>query len=96
MKFALVRQPDTLGRVVLPMDIRRFYGWNIEHPLCLRETADGVVLTSATAETADLCMDMLGRVVIPEPIRKRFAMQACTDLALVPCDDGLHISLLMS
>ncbi len=47
MKFGVVKAIDSLGRIVLPKELRYFYGIEIKDKLLLIPTEDGILVTKA-------------------------------------------------
>ncbi len=97
MHFTIIRQIDKLGRIVLPVDIRRFFGLGPGSSVCFTATEDGIILTPAPAAAENSrTMDTLGRIVIPMSVRQRFRLAPHHSLAVCPMEDGIHLKVLSS
>ncbi len=91
MKFVSIRKVDELGRLVLPIEIRRFYDLNTGDALSVKSTGFEIVLSKDEEADTERCVDELGRIVLPKEIRDKFRIQAKDDLAIIPCEDGIHL-----
>lgn len=50
----IVRQIDALGRVVIPKELRRRYGWAKDDPIEIYVTEEGVLLRKYTPQSPDV------------------------------------------
>ncbi len=91
MKFVSIRKVDELGRLVLPIEIRRFYDLNTGDALSVTSTGFEIVLSKDEKADTERCMDELGRIVLPKEIRDKFRIKAKDNLAILPCEDGIHL-----
>jgi AbrB family transcriptional regulator, stage V sporulation protein T len=54
--LGIVRRIDQLGRIVIPMEIRRVHGWEIGTPIEMFATDKGLVLREYGAEQKKLAI----------------------------------------
>ncbi len=92
MKFVSTRKIDELGRVVLPIEIRHFYGLGDGDRVDIRGTEVDIVISKATEDSSSVKMiDKLGRLVIPKEFRDRLHIKEKDSLAVEPQEDGIHV-----
>ena len=48
--FSVIRKIDKLGRIVIPKDMRDFYGIELETPLVIITTSEGILIRIAKEE----------------------------------------------
>ena len=78
MKFEMKRKIDELGRIVLPIDLRNYYGIKSGDKVVLLPVREGIQLAKAEyfimnqiSEDMAVNVDELGRIVIPKEMRKK-------------------------
>jgi len=49
--FSIIRKIDKLGRIVIPKDMRDFYGIELETPLEIIATKEGILISISTNGT---------------------------------------------
>lgn len=92
-RSGITRQLDNLGRLVVPIDIRRRLGF--EPAEKLEFTVDGdnvhIQLSQTGARGVTRKIDRLGRVIIPVHIRKRLDIEGGTEVDISIHADGVSI-----
>ena len=91
MKFEIKRKIDELGRIVLPIDLRRYYGIENGDTIVLLPVRDGIQVAKAdyfivnqlSTEMA-VVVDELGRFVMPATFRTQYHIEAKDTLCIVP------------
>ncbi len=92
MAFVITRKIDNLGRMVLPVEIRRYYCLSAGDMISLRVVQNEIILTKETERVRfTKKIDDLGRIVIPKHMRDHFHLQKEDCLAVLPCPDGIHV-----
>ena len=91
MKFEMKRKIDELGRIVLPIDLRNYYGIKSGDTVVLLPVREGIQLAKAEyfimnqiSEDMAVNIDELGRIVIPSVFRKQFSLEAKDTMCIVP------------
>ncbi len=88
MKFVTVKCIDNLGRLLIPSEMRRFYGIlpGITVGMTLKDNV--IIISKEITKTQTLKkVDKLGRIIIPKNIRARFN----SVVKIVPCDNEIHL-----
>ncbi len=94
MKFVTKRKIDELGRIVLPIEFRRFFNLSAGDSVEMKATKYDIIISKATAEQENVkTIDELGRIHIPSELRKKFNFEAKALIAMLPFEDGIHLSL---
>ncbi len=93
MKFISIRILDELGRIVLPMELRRLYGLDPGDSVNVIAAPYDFILVKATKGTGALSIDELGRIFLPEALTEKYDIQPGDSLAIVPEENGLHLHL---
>ena len=91
MKFEMKRKIDELGRIVLPIDLRRYYGIDNGDTIVLLPVREGIqvakadyfILNQLPTEMA-VNIDELGRFVMPSSFRTQYHIDAKDTLCIVP------------
>ena len=91
MKFEMKRKIDELGRIVLPIDLRRYYGIENGDTIVLLPVRDGIqvaktdyfVLNQLPAEMT-VAVDELGRFVMPSLFRTQYHIEPKDTINIVP------------
>ncbi len=93
MEFVITRKIDRLGRMVLPVEIRRFYRLSAGDTISIQLGQNEMILKKESYQTGFSYkkMDDLGRIVIPKKMRDHFNLQKKEWLAILPCEDGIHL-----
>lgn len=91
MKFEMKRKIDELGRLVLPIDLRNYYGIASGDTVVLLPVREGIQIAKAEyfimnelPENVTATVDELGRIVIPSAFRNQFGFVPKDTLCLVP------------
>lgn len=69
----IVRRIDDLGRIVIPMELRRTLGINVKDPMAIYVQGDRIILTKHKDSCA-ICGDTSGAMVT---VRDRPVCEAC-------------------
>ncbi len=91
MKFVAIRKMDSVGRIVIPADIRRFYKMDKSASMKISMEGGEIIISHKEASSGAAGADSLGRIVIPSGIRKSLGISAGDFLAVLPCEDGIHL-----
>ena len=98
MKFEISKKIDALGRLVIPIDLRNYYGYENREPLVLLSVRNGIqIAKSDLFITEKLCRDSiitidgLGRIVIPRSFRKKHGFMPYNTLRIVPNETCISI-----
>ena len=91
MKFELKRKIDELGRIVLPIDLRRYYGIESGDTIVLLPVREGIqvakadyfIMNQLPTEMA-VTVDELGRFVMPSSFRTQYHIEAKDTLCIIP------------
>lgn len=91
MKFEIKRKIDELGRIVLPIDLRRYYGIENGDTIVLLPVRDGIqvakadyfILNQLSPEMA-ATIDELGRFVMPSTFRTQYHIEPKDTINIVP------------
>ena len=91
MKFEMKRKIDELGRIVLPIDLRRYYGIDNGDTIVLLPVREGIqvakadyfILNQLPTEMA-VTVDELGRFVMPSSFRTQYHIEAKDTLCIIP------------
>lgn len=91
MKFEMKRKIDEFGRIVLPIDLRNYYGIASGDKVVLLPVREGIQIAKAEyfimnrlPQDMAVTVDELGRIVIPSAFRKQFQFEPKDVLCLVP------------
>lgn len=91
MKFELKRKIDELGRIVLPAELRNYYEISSGETVVLLPVRNGIQVAKTDyfhinqlPEDSAVCVDELGRIVIPTELRKQFNLTPKDVLYFVP------------
>lgn len=91
MKFEMKRKIDELGRVVLPIDLRNYYGITHGDEVVLLPVRGGIQIAKAEFFIMDqlpkdvtVHVDELGRIIIPSVFRKQYGLEAKDTLCIEP------------
>ncbi len=85
MDFTSERDIDDVGRFVLPIDIRKFYGFYEGASVkVISNSSDIIISKTNTNEKHTRKVDRLGRIVIPKKIRTKFDIIGKTNVLVVP------------
>ncbi len=96
MTFVTVRRIDALGRIVLPIDMRRFFHLTPGSAVGFTENGSDIVVRrgeDSDSRVIKYAVDALGRVVIPVDVRRRFRIPPHHALAILPMEDGIYLRL---
>ena len=99
MKFEIKRKIDNLGRIILPIDLRIYYGITQGDTLVILPVRNGIhlsksdhfimnELTDATITT----IDVLGRLVVPAVFRTQYHFKPNDILKIIPNETCMLIS----
>ena len=91
MKFEMKRKIDELGRIVLPIDLRRYYGIKSGDSIVLLPVREGIqvakadyfIMNQLPTEMA-VTVDELGRFVMPSSFRTQYHIEAKDTLCILP------------
>lgn len=91
MKFEMKRKIDELGRIVLPIDLRNYYGITSGDKVVLLPVREGIQIAKAEyfimnqlSKDMAVTVDELGRIVIPAMFRNQFHFEPRDVMCLVP------------
>ena len=92
MKFELKRKIDNLGRIVIPVDLRTYYGITQGETLIILPVRDGIQIAKSEyfimEELPDIesivKIDSLGRLIIPSVFRNQYHFNSQDILSIVP------------
>ncbi len=89
----IVRCVDDLGRIVIPMELRRERGIKVKDPLSITREGNQIVLAPRTKIDDGIVrkVDDLGRIVIPMELRRALGINSKDLLAIFT--DGERIIL---
>jgi bifunctional DNA-binding transcriptional regulator/antitoxin component of YhaV-PrlF toxin-antitoxin module len=91
MNFEIKRKIDELGRLVLPIDLRRYYGIESGDTIILLPVREGIQIAKAEffimnqlPQDVATKVDDLGRIVIPLVFRNQYKILPKDTMCLVP------------
>ncbi len=89
MSFVATRKIDQLGRILIPIDIRRYYGMLPGEDVRIALKGEEVIISRAVTETSGIIkkVDRTGRIVIPKSIRKTGKSR----VKIIPCEYEIHL-----
>ncbi len=94
MEFVSIRKMDELGRIILPVEIRRLYGIGVGDTLGIEATSYDIILSKeCTSAEFTQYVDELGRITLPDEYRAQFNFKHKEELAVIPREDGIHLRL---
>ena len=99
MKFELKRKIDNLGRIVIPVDLRIYYGITQGETLIILPVRDGIQIAKSEyfimEELPDIesivKIDSLGRLIIPSVFRNQYHFNSQDILSIVPHETCMMI-----
>ena len=99
MKFEIKRKIDNLGRIILPIDLRIYYGITQGDTLVILPVRNGILLSKSNYFIMDeltdamiTTIDVLGRFVVPAVFRNQYQLKPNDILKIVPHETCLLIS----
>ncbi len=94
MKIVTKRKIDELGRIVLPIELRRYFNLSKDDIVDIRATEYDIIISKATeGSSSKKTVDVLGRIYIPHEMREKFDMKPKSLIAILPFEDGIHLAL---
>lgn len=90
----IIRRLDELGRVVIPKELRRRYGWSQGDPIEIYTTDEGIMLQkySLGNPVPDNVRDGLKQLAEnADKLELRLAMEKCLDMFDRAMSDGLEV-----
>ncbi len=88
MKFIAIREIDKLGRILLPIDVRRFYGILPGDEICMSLKENAIIVSKDIKANANVkTVDKIGRIHIPKKIREHLN----SIVKIVPLDNEIHL-----
>ena len=91
MKFELKRKIDAVGRIVIPSDIRKYYGISNGDTVVFLSVRKGVQITKSDLFISEKLpkntigtIDTLGRIVIPQAFRAKYGFHSQCNLYIIP------------
>lgn len=99
MKFELKRKIDNLGRIVIPVDLRIYYGMTQGDTLIILPVRNGIQIAKSEyfimEELPDIesivTVDSLGRLIIPSVFRNQYHFNSQDILSIVPHETCMMI-----
>ena len=99
MKFELKRKIDNLGRFVIPVDLRTYYGITQGDTLIILPVRDGIqiakseyfIMEELTDVETIVAIDSLGRLIIPSAFRNQYHFKPQDILSIVPHETCMMI-----
>lgn len=93
MFFTIIRRVDELGRLVLPIDLRKHFGITPGDPVLLSDTEKGILISKHRGdEESCRTLDELGRIVIPCNMRRKYRLSPKSELVITPTEKGILLS----
>ncbi len=95
MNFIATREIDDLGRILLPIDMRKFYGIYPGDVITIKYSESEIVISKSEQDTIrSKYVDKQGRILIPKYIRKMFGAEGKITVGIRPQDDGIYLCLI--
>ncbi len=89
MDFVSIRVIDDLGRIVLPVDVRKFYSLNEGDSVSIKISGSEIFIVKGRAENCKVkVIDKIGRIVIPKTMRKELNI---TKVKIIPSENGIRL-----
>ncbi len=83
MNFEIKRKIDVLGRIVIPVELRRYYEIANGDTVVFLAAREGIQVAKAdnfilseTPKNSVAVVDEIGRIIIPIALRKQFKLEA--------------------
>ncbi len=93
MNFTSVRKIDDVGRISVPVDIRKYYGFSHDTNLKFISNSTEIIIAKSDSKVKGTkSIDGNGRLLIPKNIRTKFQLNPNTNVLLIPREDGIHLS----
>ncbi len=91
MQFTVIREIDKLGRILLPVDMRKFYDFAPSSLVSVRIEGEYILITKAEKEAQDTKrVDKIGRIVIPKSVRNVLKSEKAF-VNVMPCEQGVRL-----
>lgn len=99
MNFELKRKIDNLGRIVIPVDLRTYYGITQGETLIVLPVREGIQIAKSEYFIMEelpniesiVTIDSLGRVIIPSAFRNQYHFKSQDILSIVPHETCMMI-----